>query len=67
MQLDRGARLFVNQQRNVQVDSARGEVRLSPLFDWYKEDFGGSAEALVGFIARYRPDGALLRQGKWNA
>ena len=66
MQLDRGARLFVNQRRNVRVDGARGEVRLSPLFDWYKEDFGGSEEAILSFIAKYRPDGILLRQGKWK-
>jgi hypothetical protein len=65
-QLDRRTRLFLNQERNVHVDTARGEVSLSSLFDWYKQDFGVSMQAVLGFIGKYRPDGALLRQGKWT-
>jgi hypothetical protein len=65
-QLDRRARLFVNQTPNVRVDSGHREVMLSQLFDWYKQDFGSSREAVLTFIAKYRPDGALLRQGPWK-
>jgi hypothetical protein len=65
-QLERRTRLFVNQQRNIRVDSQRREATLSQLFDWYKQDFGGSTEAVLGFIGHYRPDGGLLRQGKWK-
>jgi hypothetical protein len=65
-QLDRRTRLFVNQTSNVRVDSGRREVRLSQLFDWYKEDFGSSQQPVLSFIAKYRPDGARLRQGTWK-
>jgi hypothetical protein len=33
-QLDRVARRFVNERRNVTIDTARNEVRLSKIFDW---------------------------------
>jgi hypothetical protein len=65
-QLEGGARLFLNQERNVRVDTAKREVGLSKIFEWYKDDFGSSREAVLGFIARYRPDGAQLRQGGWK-
>jgi hypothetical protein len=51
-QLDRRTRLFVNQASNVRVDSGRREVMLSQLFDWYKQDFGSSRQAVVSFIAK---------------
>jgi len=50
----------------VRVDSGLREAILSQLFNWYKEDFGSSREAVLGFIAKYRPDGVLLRQGRWK-
>ena len=65
-QLDRRARLFVNQMPNVRIESGRREVMLSRLFDWYRQDFGSTPEAVLSFIAKYRPDGALLRQGIWK-
>ena len=65
-QLDRRARLFVNQAANVRVDSARREVTLSQMFDWYKQDFGSSVEGVLSFIGKYRSDGGLLRQGNWK-
>ena len=65
-ELDRRARLFVNQAANVRVDSARREVTLSQMFDWYKQDFGSSVEGVLSFIGKYRSDGGLLRQGNWK-
>jgi len=65
-QLERRARLFLNQASNVSVDGARREVRLSALFEWYGQDFGASVEAVLRFIGKYRSDGALLREGTWK-
>ena len=66
-QLESRTRFFLNQERNIVVDSARREVRLSAIFDWFREDFGSSAESVVAFIARYRPDlGIAWQQGKWK-
>lgn len=66
-QLESRTRLFLNQERNIVVDTARREVRLSAIFDWFREDFGWSAESVLAFIARYRPDLEVeWRQGKWK-
>jgi hypothetical protein len=63
-QLDVRTTLFLNQARNVRVDSAQREVSLSQIFQWYKQDFGASA---LAFIGKYRTeDGAELRHGKWK-
>jgi len=65
-QLEGRARLFLNQERNVRVDNVKREVTLSKIFDWYKQDFGSSVEAVLGFIGKYRTDGAQLRYGPWK-
>jgi hypothetical protein len=33
----------------------RGEIRISKLFDWFEDDFGGEA-GIRAFLRRYRPD-----------
>jgi len=38
-QLEDGARYFINEPRNLEVDAARQRVTLSKIFDWYDEDF----------------------------
>lgn len=60
-QLDREARRFCNEARNVRVDAARRTVVLSRIFDWYDDDFAeherahGRADGdRVTFINRYR-------------
>src|SRR5207248_941769 len=39
-QLTREARKFVAEKRNVDYDAARKVVKLSHIFEWYKDDFG---------------------------
>jgi len=53
-QLDAAAREFINDERRVRVDRERGVLLLSPIFDWYEEDFRESAPSLIEFVARYR-------------
>ncbi len=48
--LDRQARRFVQQRRSVTIDAAAGEVTLSEIFKWYKDDFGSS---ILDYIRRY--------------
>ena len=50
-QLDRAARAFVNHPRAVEP-AARG-LRLSKIYDWYDEDFGGTRESLIAHLARF--------------
>lgn len=55
--LDREARRFLAESRNVQVDAERRVVRLSEIFDFFPEDFLAQAPSLVAYVNRYRePD-----------
>ncbi len=48
--LEKRTRLFFSQERNCRLEP--GIVRLSAIFDWFKNDFP------PGFVERYRPDTA---------
>lgn len=52
--LEREARQFLNEPRNVQVDPLRRVVRLSEIFDFFPEDFLAKAPSLVAYVNRYR-------------
>ena len=57
-QLEGLARKFVNQRRNVDVDSAQNTVTLSKIFDWFEEDFETATglkgpAAVVAFVRPY--------------
>ena len=51
MLLDRGAFEYVNHPRAVQVMD--GELRVSSLYRWFKEDFGSSDESIIKHLKRY--------------
>lgn len=53
-QLDAESRRFCGEARNVSYDAAKGTVRLSMIFKWYKDDFGGGDRAVLAFINKYR-------------
>lgn len=60
-QLDREARRFCNEDRNVTIDTAAHKVILSHIFDWYAEDFveyehahGNATGDRITFINRFR-------------
>jgi hypothetical protein len=57
-QLEAAAREFLNDPRNVRVDAAAREVRLSAIFDFYTQDFAadGKREALIEYVNRYRSE-----------
>jgi hypothetical protein len=41
----------------------------SPIFTWYRDDFGGTLEGVGAFWAKYLPAGpeqALVRSGKFR-
>lgn len=62
-QLDREARQFLSEERNVKIDHREKVVLLSSIFDWYKEDFltwyrdrfPGQKTTLVNYVALYLP------------
>jgi hypothetical protein len=53
-QLNRETRKFVAEKRNVDFDPATKKLRLSHLFDWYKEDFGKADDKVVSWINNFR-------------
>jgi hypothetical protein len=55
-QLDAAARTFLAEPRNLSVDPARREVRLSAIFDFYTKDFLAHAPSLIAYVNRYRAD-----------
>jgi len=59
-QLSREARKFVNEPRNVSYDAATKRLRLSHIFDWYKEDFGKEPAKVIDWINHYRAADAQL-------
>ena len=68
-QLDDQARRFLAQQKKNRVDVKTGTVYGSPIFTWYREDFGGTLNGVGAFWARYTlagPEQELLRSGKFK-
>ena len=53
-QLDREAKLFFNEPRNVQVNDANRTVQLSEILKFYTEDFLRAAPSLSAYASRYR-------------
>lgn len=59
-QLEREARRFINEKRNVDFDVASNKLRLSMIFKWYRDDFAPSDPALIDYLNRYRMSGLAL-------
>jgi hypothetical protein len=55
-QLDRNARAFFADRSKFRVDAASGRIELSPILDWYAEDFGPDLSGRLKSIAPYLPD-----------
>ncbi len=69
-QLDDQARRFLvaTPEKN-RVDVSEGRVYLSPIFDWFEDDFGGSRASVGQFVARWYPRGpsrTLLESGSFR-
>lgn len=59
-QLSEQARKFCNEKRNVDYDAATRTVKLSHIFDWYKDDFGKSPDKVIAWINNWRAAGAKI-------
>ncbi len=58
-QLDDQTRQFLMHTTKNRVDVARRTVYGSPIFTWYREDFGGTLAGVGAFWARHFPPGAV--------
>ena len=59
-QLSREAKKFCNEKRNVDFDAATKKLKLSHIFDWYKDDFGKEPAKVIAWINQYRAADAKL-------
>jgi hypothetical protein len=55
-ELNAAAREFVGDDRNVDVDRERREVRLSAIFKFYTKDFLVRSPSLLAYVNRYRSE-----------
>lgn len=46
------AEAYVNDPRGVHIDE-QNRLRLSKIYGWFREDFGGSQSAVIGAVSRY--------------
>lgn len=64
--LEISGRTFINSGGAI-IDRGRGSMILSEIFRWYRDDFGGSNEAVLDFIAPYFYEEADRRFVEKNA
>lgn len=57
--LDKAAREFVNHERGVRID--QGKLRVSSIYHWFDEDFGGSDAGVIAHLRSYA-DAALAAE-----
>lgn len=55
-QLDREARRFFGEARNLQIDSKHDIARVSEIVKFYTEDFLRKSPSLIAYIDRYAPE-----------
>jgi hypothetical protein len=55
-QLDRQAKEFYNEKRNVDPQPEKQTVRLSQILQFYTEDFTKKAPSLIAYVNQYRED-----------
>ena len=55
-QLEVATRTFIGEDRNVQLDQDRRELRISSIFDFYTEDFLAKAPSLAAYVDRYHSE-----------
>ena len=59
-QLSNEARKFCNEKRNVDFNPSTKELKLTHIFDWYKDDFGKDPPKVIEWINNYRAADAKL-------
>lgn len=57
--LEKAARAYVNHPRGVSVKN--GKLRVSSIYEWFKEDFGGSDAGVIAHIRKYASPELLKR------
>lgn len=56
-QLDRAVRGWLADPRRNRFDSAKNEIEISQVFEWFQDDFVRDAKSVQAWIAKYAPAG----------
>lgn len=56
LQLEEQTRAWLADPTRNRIERGSGTLRVSKVFDWFREDFGGSDEGVVRWIAEHVPD-----------
>jgi len=64
--LERETRRYMNEERNVKLDTTRKELTVSEIFKWFKGDFGKSDQDLMRYIAKYRAGSPDFANAGWK-
>ena len=56
VQLDREARKFFNEERNVSVSNATKSFKVSEILKFYTSDFLANSPSLAAYVNRYRDE-----------
>ena len=68
---DQGTVFIIQSPTKNRVNAAYGVLHHSLIFEWYKEDFGGSIQGAARYMARWFPEGSaerrLLMSGEFSA
>lgn len=57
-QLADNTRDFFSRKRNLKLDPSRRVIHVSPILDWFSEDFGPTPQEGLAGLAEYMPDNA---------
>jgi hypothetical protein len=65
-QLHQQGQIFMGDRSKNWVDAKRGKLHLSPIYDWFREDFVGKSGSVEKFVAPFLPasDRAAVLSGK---
>src|SRR5262249_42572722 len=55
-QLEAGAKLFLNEERNVELHADEKRVRFSQILEFYTDDFLKAAPSLIDYANKYRTE-----------
>jgi hypothetical protein len=64
-QLDHAARSYVNHPRGVAM--VEGELVVSSVYEWFKEDFGGTDQGVIAHLLRYAEPGLAAALARFAA
>lgn len=67
-QLDRAGKAFLADSTRNRFDPAKRHAKLSAIFKWFADDFGGSPANVLAFVVRFAPPAvaASLTRDRWT-